>query len=55
GAENGDWRCVAIDPDGLDMQAGDATLRLDFPERVTGPDELRSMLVALAGEARARA
>lgn len=54
GAENGDWRCFAIDPDGLDMQAGDATLRLDFPARVTGPGELRSMLADLAQEARAR-
>jgi putative heme iron utilization protein len=37
------------------MQAGPTTLRLDFPERVTGPGELRKMLVRLAGEARAKA
>jgi hypothetical protein len=36
------------------MQAGTATLRLDFPERVTGGTELRKMLVRLAGEARAK-
>jgi putative heme iron utilization protein len=54
GAEPADWRCTGCDPDGIDMQAGPATLRLDFPERVTGPAELRKMLVRLAGEARAK-
>ena len=54
GAESGDWRCTGCDPDGIDMQAGAATLRLDFPERVTGPGELRKMLVRLAGEARGK-
>jgi hypothetical protein len=36
------------------MQAGPATLRLDFPERVLSGCELRKMLVRLANEARAR-
>ena len=54
GAEAADWSCTGCDPDGLDLQAGTATLRLDFPERVTGPSELRKMLVRLAGEARAK-
>ena len=54
GAEPADWRCTGCDPDGMDMQAGAATLRLDFPERVTGGTELRKMLVRLAGEARAK-
>ena len=31
GAEPADWRCTGCDPDGIDMQAGSATLRLDFP------------------------
>ena len=35
GAEAADWRCTGCDPDGMDMQAGRPTLRLDFPERVT--------------------
>src|SRR3954466_10710707 len=52
GAEPADWRCTGCDPDGMDMQAGAATLRLDFPERVTSGTELRKMLVRLAGEAR---
>src|SRR5450759_714601 len=53
GAGAADWRCTGCDPDGVDLQAGTTTLRLDFPERVTGPGELRNMLVRLAGEARA--
>jgi putative heme iron utilization protein len=52
GAEEGDWCCTGCDPDGIDMQAGTKTLRLDFPERVTGPGELRKVLVRLAEEAR---
>lgn len=54
GAEAAGWRCTGCDPDGIDLQAGPATLRLDFPERVTGPGDLRKMLVRLAGEARAK-
>jgi heme oxygenase (biliverdin-IX-beta and delta-forming) len=55
GAESADWRCTGCDPDGLDMQAAAMTLRLEFPARVTGPGELRKMLVKLAEEARAKA
>jgi putative heme iron utilization protein len=55
GAEAADWRCTGCDPDGIDLQAGGKTLRLDFPERVTGPGELRKMLVRLADEARGKA
>jgi putative heme iron utilization protein len=54
GAEQADWRCTGCDPDGLDMQAGAVTLRLDFPERVGNGAELRKMLVKLVGEARAK-
>jgi heme iron utilization protein len=54
GAGPADWRCTGCDPGGLDLQAGSTTLRLDFPERVTRPGQLRKMLVRLAGEARAR-
>jgi hypothetical protein len=38
----------------MDLQAGNVTLRLDFPERVSTGMELRKMLVRLAGEARAK-
>ncbi len=53
-AASADWTCTGCDPDGMDMQAGTATLRLDFPERVTSGGELRKMLGRLANEARAR-
>jgi hypothetical protein len=55
GAESADWRCTGCDPEGMDMQAGPKTLRLDFPARVMGPGDLRKMLVQLANEARAKA
>ena len=54
GAEAADWRCTGCDPGGIDLQAGTKVLRLDFPERVTGPGQLRGMLVKLADEARAK-
>ncbi|HEY4836306.1 MAG TPA: DUF2470 domain-containing protein [Bradyrhizobium sp.] len=54
GAGPAEWRCTGCDPDGIDIQAGPKALRLDFPERVTGPGELRKMLVRLADEARAK-
>jgi heme oxygenase (biliverdin-IX-beta and delta-forming) len=55
GAEAADWRCTGCDAEGMDMQADGATLRLEFPERVKNSNELRKMLVRLAGEARAKA
>ncbi len=54
GAEAADWSCTGCDPDGMDLRTDTITLRLDFPERVTGSGELRKMLVRLAGEARAK-
>jgi putative heme iron utilization protein len=55
GGDAADWRCTGCDPDGIDLQAGGKTLRLNFPERVTGPGELRRALVKLAEQARAKA
>ncbi len=46
------WRASGIDPDGLDLIAGDASARVAFPRRATTPDELREILAALAREAR---
>jgi heme iron utilization protein len=54
GADDADWRCSGCDPDGIDLQTGSRVLRLDFPERVTTPGDLRKMLVRLADEARAK-
>jgi heme iron utilization protein len=53
GAQAAEWRCTGCDPDGIDLQAGTTVLRLEFPERVTGPGELRKMLVRLSDKARA--
>jgi heme iron utilization protein len=55
GADAADWRCTGCDPDGIDMQAGAATLRLDFPRRIVTPAALRQMLKELADQARAAA
>lgn len=52
GAEPADWRCTGCDPDGIDMQAGNATLRLDFPKRIATPAALRQTLKQLADQAR---
>jgi putative heme iron utilization protein len=53
GAEVADWRCTGCDPDGIDMQAGTNTLRLEFPRRIVTPAALRQMLKQLADQARA--
>jgi hypothetical protein len=52
GAAGGDWTCVGIDPDGIDLQLGQSALRLFFPQRVTGPGPLRATLKQLADKAR---
>jgi hypothetical protein len=53
GASDGDWRCVGIDPEGLELQQGRTALRVAFPQRVTGPGPLRALLKQLADQARA--
>lgn len=53
GAADGDWRCVGIDPDGIDLQQSGTALRLDFPQRVIAPGPLRAALKQLAEQARA--
>ena len=52
GAPDGEWRCVGIDPDGIELQHGHTALRLFFPQRVTGPGPLRAVLKLLAEQAR---
>ncbi|MGC2589365.1 MAG: DUF2470 domain-containing protein [Pseudolabrys sp.] len=52
GGPDGDWRCVGIDPEGLELQQGRMALRLPFPRRVTGPGPLRAVLKELADQAR---
>jgi len=53
GAGTADWSCTGCDPDGLDLQAGTKTLRLDFPRRIITPAALRQTLKELADQARA--
>jgi putative heme iron utilization protein len=55
GADSADWRCTGCDPDGIDMQAGATTLRLDFPRRIVTAGALRQVLKELADRARAAA
>ena len=55
GAAVADWRCTGCDPDGIDMQAGAVTLRLDFPRRIVTAAALREVLKELAAQARAAA
>jgi putative heme iron utilization protein len=53
GGADGEWRVTSIDPEGLDLALGDATLRLSFPHRITDAAGLRSVLKDLAERARA--
>ena len=54
GAEGGRWQLTGIDPEGLDLALGDATLRLAFPERVSTAEQMRKIVVDLAKAARAK-
>jgi putative heme iron utilization protein len=54
GEQEGPWRISGIDPDGVDLAAGDRTARLPFAERVTGAGPMRMALVAFAKDARAK-
>jgi heme iron utilization protein len=53
GHGSGRWQATGLDPEGLDMSAGDRTARLGFPERVATAADLRKTLVRLAEAARA--
>jgi hypothetical protein len=54
GAPAADWRATGLDPEGMDLAAGDLTARVAFPRRVTGPGDLRRLLKDMADEARAK-
>jgi hypothetical protein len=54
GGADGEWRCVAIDPEGIELQDGRTALRLPFPQRITGPGALRAVLKSLAEQARSK-
>ncbi|HJZ43539.1 MAG TPA: DUF2470 domain-containing protein [Hyphomicrobiaceae bacterium] len=50
----GAWRMCAVDPAGADLLHRTTAARIDFPSPVRTPAEARNVLVALAGEARAK-
>lgn len=54
GMPAGPWRASGVDPDGLDLIAGDLTARLTFPHRITDGRALRLALKDLADGARQR-
>ena len=51
GAEDGPWRLTGVDPEGIDLALGDATLRLRFPQPVATAADLRRILVNLSAQA----
>jgi hypothetical protein len=55
GAPKAAWRATGLDPEGLDLMAGDRAVRVPFHCRITGAGELRKRLKEMADEARARA
>lgn len=54
-APQADWRATGLDPEGLDLAAGDLTARIPFERRVTSGTDLRRLLKEMADQARATA
>lgn len=54
GAPKGQWRATGLDPEGIDLAAGDRSVRVAFRERVAGGGALRKMLKEMAERARAQ-
>ncbi len=52
GAPAAEWRATGIDPEGIDLAAGDLTARVDFERRVASGGELRKLLHEMAQKAR---
>ncbi|WP_232630567.1 HugZ family pyridoxamine 5'-phosphate oxidase [Methylobacterium sp. Leaf118] len=49
------WRLTGLDPEGLDLMAGERTARVPYPEPVRDMGALRKALVAMAAAARSEA
>ena len=49
GAHGGQWRCVGVDPEGLELQNGRAALRVTFSQRIRTHEALHRAVRALAG------
>ena len=54
GENDGHWRTLGFDPEGVDLGNDEMILRLPFPQPITTPADLRHALVALAQAARER-
>ena len=52
GEAAGPWRLTGLDPEGMDLLAGDRTARVRYPSPVTDMGSLRKVLVAMAAQAR---
>lgn len=50
-AGQGNWRITGLDPEGVDLAAGDMVTRIWFPKMVSSKGEIRGVLVDLAKEA----
>lgn len=50
----GPWRLTGLDPEGMDLLAGDRTARVPFPSPVVDMGSLRKVLVTMAAAARAQ-
>jgi heme iron utilization protein len=55
GAPPGEWRVTGVDPEGLDLAAGDLTARAEFGGRVLTSGDLRKVLKQMAERARSLA
>ncbi|MCB1536382.1 MAG: pyridoxamine 5'-phosphate oxidase, partial [Rhodoblastus sp.] len=53
GQSDARWHATGLDPEGLDLAAGDRTSRIVFPSRIATAGALREILVALAKQSRA--
>ncbi len=53
GEPGGGWRLTGLDPEGMDLIAGDRTARVLYPSPVSDMGSLRKSLVAMAANARA--
>jgi len=54
GRAAGVWRMVGVDPDGIDLLQCTIAARIDFPEPVRTPGQVRAQLISLVQQARAR-
>lgn len=51
-ADAASWRLATLDPEGMDLAAGDRSCRIWFPAPLEKAADLRKVLVQLAGDAR---